>query len=143
MSDLSIPVERITSATPPAAPKVVAVYTVAVTYSIADGAPPTSQLFHFMCDIPGLQFGDLVVVKDRNGYALTKVVKLYETPGNKAKAWVVDKVDTSREDARKRRAELEAKLRSAIKDQELLEQGRQLAGNDPHIAALVLQLEQM
>lgn len=124
---------------------------VGVSYNIEG---PLLSEYYFKADIDlDTKQNDLVVIEDEDEYKLVRVIAIYENNINnkekvaQAKAWVVDVVDTSAQDARreatKRRAYIIQQLEERRAQVETINMYRLIAESDPEAAKLVKELESL
>jgi len=114
---------------------------VARRYSCGD------KRYAYLCDIPGVKVGDKVVVDTpSNGLTLVTVREI-AVGDAKASKWLVDRVDlTAHEERRaraKRKAEIEAKLEAALKEELRKDRYARLASKSPELSALVAELNSL
>jgi len=103
--------------------------------------------YAYLCDIPGVKVGDKVVVDaPSNGLTLVTVREI-AVGDSKASKWIVDRVDlTAHEERRaraKRKAEIEAKLEAALKEELRKDRYARLASKSPELLALVEELNNL
>lgn len=107
----------------------------------------SNKLYHFKCDIEGIDVGDKVVVDTANGLAVAEVAKVITEGSNKATKWVVDKIDMSAHEARlekqKKLEELKEKMEQRRKEIQEFEIYRILAKEDEEMAELVKNLDDL
>lgn len=128
---------------------------VEVSYEIKDSEGPAMQTYFFKTDIK-LKAGDLVVVDSTNGMDLCRVQSNslersldanIITAFNKAKAWVVDKVDITSHEKRRLATERKKFIMSQLAERrEAMEETaiyNLLAEKDPEAKKLLEELEKL
>jgi len=123
---------------------------VEVTYDIGGGPAVDTYYFKVDKDVE-LKEDDLVVVESKRGLGITKVVKVFENNINnadkvkKATAWVVDKIDYSRQQERKEATEKREYILQQLEEKkeqmETIKMYALLAEMDPEAKKLVDELK--
>ncbi|ALY09992.1 hypothetical protein FDH62_gp34 [Arthrobacter phage Pumancara] len=88
-----------------------------------------------------LEVGDHVLVKDRGGIHLGKVVRVPSTRPHKATAWAFQKVDLAAAERAERKGQVLDELKTKIEEQQTMQLAYLLAEKDPTILALIKELE--
>lgn len=103
--------------------------------------------YPYLCDIPGVKTGDKVVVDTPSSGLTLVTVKEIVLGDAKASKWIVDRVDLTAHGERraraKRKAEIEAKLEAALKEELRKDRYARLASKSPELLALVEELNNL
>lgn len=112
-----------------------------------NSAVSRSCSYAYLCDIPGVKVGDKVVVDTPSSGLTLVTVKEIAVGDAKASKWIVDRVDLTAHEARraraKRKAEIEAKLDAALKEELRKDRYAFLASKSPELSALVAELNSL
>ncbi|AYD81731.1 hypothetical protein Moki_35 [Arthrobacter phage Moki] len=100
----------------------------------------SGRVYAFKTQLPALNVGDAVLVKDRSGIHVAAVANYPSLTPGKATAWAFQKVDLGAIEEAERKDRILSQIKAKVAERQTLDLAYQLAEQDPEMMKLIEEL---